>query len=415
MASVSSVKKLRRIQLGQQSVAVTAVATTTRWRGPAVGFEDAQAKVQPEENIGYSAMTTRQYTPLEVARLAMPETEATFEQILHLLQGGVKAATAVQDGAGSGRIRTYPLPHEEPNTLKLYSMQAGNNKGVEKSSYLFVVDFVLSGRKGEAWKMSANWRGRQVTPPVKVTADTIAFVSSTKKITDSGSALASFTTGMTIKVSGSTSNDGIYTIATGGVAGEIVTTEALVDESASATITVEEWFDGGPTGVAIPTVEEMLFKKTKWYIDNVGGTIGSTQIQNSVIEATYNITTGWKAQDTADGNLYFDFADFIGASATLNLKMLHNATTQAERELWRSNTPRQIRSLIQGSALGTAGTTYTYKTHITDMAGVYTGFAAPDEDDEGSNVYNVDFAAGYDATAALFVEFLNVCDLTSIP
>lgn len=416
MTSVSSVKKLRRFQLGREATAGTAVATTTRWRGPAIGLEDAQAKVWPEENIGYSAKTTRQYTPLEVARLPMPATEATFEQFPHLLEAGLKAATPAQDGSGSGYIRTYPLPHEEPETIKTYSIQAGNNKGgIEKTAYMFVLDMVLSGRKGEAWKMSANWRGRRVTPPARVVAATIAFVTSTKKITDSGDALAVFTTGMTIRVSGSTSNDGIYTVATGGVAGEIVTTEALVDEGASATVTIEEYFDGGPTGVAVPAVNEMLFQKTKFYIDAVGGTIGATQIANSIIEATYNITTGWKAQEAADGYLYFSFADFVGAAMTVNFKMLHNITTQAERAYWRSDTPRQIRALIEGDALGTAGDTYSYKTQIIDMAGLYTGFTPPDEDDEGSNVYSVDFEAGYDATAALFASFVNVNELSALP
>lgn len=70
------------------------------------------------------------------------------------------------------------------------------------------------------------------------TASTIAFVSSTKKITDTATGLINFVTGDTITVSGSTSNDGSYTIATGGVAAEIVTTEALTDENVGASITL---------------------------------------------------------------------------------------------------------------------------------------------------------------------------------
>lgn len=72
------------------------------------------------------------------------------------------------------------------------------------------------------------------------TAATIAFVAATKKITDSANGLADFETGDTILVSGSTNNDGTYTVATGGVAGEIVVTEALTDESAGATIIIDD-------------------------------------------------------------------------------------------------------------------------------------------------------------------------------
>jgi len=69
-------------------------------------------------------------------------------------------------------------------------------------------------------------------------SNTIAFVSSTKKITDSANLLASVKTGDTIRIRGSLSNDGVYTIATGNVAGEVVTTESLVDESAGRYITI---------------------------------------------------------------------------------------------------------------------------------------------------------------------------------
>jgi len=74
---------------------------------------------------------------------------------------------------------------------------------------------------------------------VKTTNTSIAFVSSTKKITDSNNGLAGFLTGDRIEVTGSVSNDGIYTVATGGVAGEIVVSEDLVDEAAGDSITIE--------------------------------------------------------------------------------------------------------------------------------------------------------------------------------
>lgn len=86
---------------------------------------------------------------------------------------------------------------------------------------------------------TANTTGLTIyNPNILITADTIAFVEATKKITDSGNGLAHFKTGATIQVIGSTSNDGTYTIATGGVAGEIVTNEALVNEGAAATVTI---------------------------------------------------------------------------------------------------------------------------------------------------------------------------------
>jgi hypothetical protein len=75
------------------------------------------------------------------------------------------------------------------------------------------------------------------------TATTLAFVNAASKITDTAKALLRFQTGMLIEVSGSTSNDGTYTIATGDVAAEIVTTEPLTDEAAGDTVTITDVTD----------------------------------------------------------------------------------------------------------------------------------------------------------------------------
>jgi hypothetical protein len=68
--------------------------------------------------------------------------------------------------------------------------------------------------------------------------NTISFDAATKKILDSGNGLITFLTGDTIRVRGSVSNDGVYTIASGGVAGEMVTTESLVNEASGAYLTL---------------------------------------------------------------------------------------------------------------------------------------------------------------------------------
>lgn len=69
-------------------------------------------------------------------------------------------------------------------------------------------------------------------------AATLSFTAATKTIADSAAGLVTILTGDTIRVRGSASNDGVYTVATGGVAGAIVTTEALAGELAGAYITL---------------------------------------------------------------------------------------------------------------------------------------------------------------------------------
>jgi hypothetical protein len=106
-------------------------------------------------------------------------------------------------------------------------------------------------------------------------AATLAFVAATKKITDSANGLVTFLTGDTIRVRGSTGNDGVYTVATGGVAGEIVTTEALADELAGAYITICK--RASPSNnLVMDNVTGLMWKRTNTGSTGVVEKIGPT-------------------------------------------------------------------------------------------------------------------------------------------
>jgi hypothetical protein len=293
---------------------------------------DTQEKVNPDENVGYSSKIARQYTPKYLAELEFPETEATFEFLPYLLSAGI--ATVAATTQGSGKVYVYTVPSGDTAGIKTYTIEGGDNKTVEEIEYAFVSEIKLTGKKGEAWMMSAKWFGRQGT------------VSS---------------------------------------------------------------FTGALTPIA---VDEMLFQKTKLYIDTT--TIGTTQISNSLLEASITINTGWKPQHTATGNLYFDYAEFTGAEVELEMTLLNNTTTIAERVLWRADTPRLFRFKCEGDALTTSATTYSYKTMIFDMAGMYSEFSSPNDEDEGSAVFKVKAFGGYHSTAAKFAEFTVVNQLATL-
>jgi hypothetical protein len=337
MAATSGVKALRKVQLGRETTPGTAVAATTIHRGPAITPSDDQVKVKRVEDVGLSSGVTSQYTPKLAASMILPSTEATFQNIQHVLEAGVKTVTPVADGVGTDFINAYPLPSGDSNTTKTYTIEGGDNKIVEEMEYAFVVDFELSGKRNEGWMLTSTWHGRQST-------------------------VSSFT-----------------------------------------------------GALSVPAESVMKFNKSKLYIDDVGGTIGSTQLANAWIDAKIKITTGLKAQFTGDGNLYFSFMDFIGAKASLEFSVLHNAAVAAERVKWRSDTPRQIRILCEGNSVGTPGTVYSKETFRCDMAGLYTSFGPANDEDEGSNVNKVVFNGAYDATAALFCDLLLVNELAAVP
>lgn len=95
----------------------------------------------------------------------------------------------------------------------------------------------------ELWTDTTNWHTlytQRNFNTLAYTAATISFSDSNPDtIDDSANGLGSFQNGQTIKVSGSTSNDGIYVIAT-AAAGSLTlqTADALTAESAGDTVTI---------------------------------------------------------------------------------------------------------------------------------------------------------------------------------
>src|SRR5512139_862141 len=160
---MAGIKALRKIQLGREATAGTSVAATAIWRGMGT-IEDTREVVFVEEDVGIIPGTDRSYTPKLGAQLEMEAVPLTFEQVIHILEAGVKTiGTGVADGAGSGKIYDYAFPETTLNTIKTYTIEGGDNQEEEEMEYGFVSEFELAGRAGEAWTMAATWQGRQVT------------------------------------------------------------------------------------------------------------------------------------------------------------------------------------------------------------------------------------------------------------
>lgn len=83
-------------------------------------------------------------------------------------------------------------------------------------------------------------------------ASTISFDAASKQIRDTTGGLKRFTSGMRIQVSGSGSNNGYFTIATGGLTSPITVNETVVGEVAGASVTI--------TDVTDPTDDDDLIR-----------------------------------------------------------------------------------------------------------------------------------------------------------
>ena len=326
---------LRKIQFGRETTEGSEIDCTTIWRGKGV-LSNPSAVVFPEEHVAYLPGVTRTYIPKLEATLSLDSVEATFEQLPHILEMGVRTDAPAQDGtAGSGYLYEYIMPTTAVNTIKTYTLEAGDNIQEEQMLGVFAESFSLTGSGSGALMMAAELRGRQVAT-------------------------------------------GTYT-----------------------------------TTATLPAVEEILFSKGKLYIDAVSGTAGTTQVSNTLIEATLNVTTGLIPVWTADGSLAYSFVKQVGPEVTLDVTFEHNASAVSEKAARLAETPRLIMLKFEGSTLTTAGT-YSVKTLKITLAGQWESFEALGDSD-GNNTVTGTFRARYDATAAKFCEFLIVNQLTSLP
>src|SRR3970282_1835061 len=98
---MAGIKSLRKLTLGREASSGTAVNATTHWRGGGT-IRAPRGTHFPEAGVGYISGRDRSYQPQLGALLAMESTPATFEQVLHILEAGVKlVGTGASDG-GAG-------------------------------------------------------------------------------------------------------------------------------------------------------------------------------------------------------------------------------------------------------------------------------------------------------------------------
>ena len=177
---MAGLKAFHRIQLGAESTAGTAVATTEYWRGVGAMPEDARTIEFVEELNNIAVPTDRSYTSQIMSTMTLQSTPATYEQLPIILSACMKDVTPVADSGGaSGYIMAYDIGTSTPNTIKTYTIQAGDNQQAEQMDYAFVTDFSLSGTAGEAVMVSSNWVGRALATD---TFDSATLISDIEEI-----------------------------------------------------------------------------------------------------------------------------------------------------------------------------------------------------------------------------------------
>lgn len=149
------IKRLRRVQLGKETVSGTLVPATTRWRGMGETLDDQRKLEIIEEMVGYMGGVDRTIITENMGGLTLSPTPATPEQFQYLWAMAVGGpTTGVADGSGTDKIYTNTIPTTANVTLKSYSLETGDDREQESAAYGVCKSITLEGKVGESIKMS---------------------------------------------------------------------------------------------------------------------------------------------------------------------------------------------------------------------------------------------------------------------
>ncbi len=166
--------------------------------------------------------------------------------------------------------------------------------------------------------------------------------------------------------------------------------------------------------LSIPTVEEILVNDATLYIDNSGGTVGTTQVSNTLFGIDLDWTTGLQEYWAVDGSLDFSLTKFTADDIVLTMTYEHNTSAVSEKAKYQAGDVRLVRLKFEGSSVATAGTTYSKKTLQIDLAGVYEDWSEL-QDQDGNDVVTATLRCRYSSADSLKADVTVVNELSALP
>lgn len=166
----------------------------------------------------------------------------------------------------------------------------------------------------------------------------------------------------------------------------------------------------------LPAVNYMNFGMTKFYLEALGGTFGTTLKSNTLRSINLKYASGIQAKDTADGRLDFSFIQGTDYVCTGTMEFEHDSVATANKVDWRALTARKIQYKIEGSTgtFGTPGTTYSKPTCLIDLPIRWSNFEKIGEVN-GNDIVQGSFMSKYNVTDAIAGSILVAVELATIP
>lgn len=179
----------------------------------------------------------------------------------------------------------------------------------------------------------------------------------------------------------------------------------------SATWKGQRWVNAAITGaLSVPAVEPALFGRTRFYVNDSGGSIGTTQVNAILIEATIKINTGIQFVPMGNGNLYPTAHKYVKPEGTFTLSYELEETggvnfVAVERSRWQSGLGRLIRLDVPGSSAN--------RNFRMDFFAIYDKFSAY-ENSDGNVSVKAEGHFGYSSTDSLFATITVINNVASM-
>lgn len=155
------------------------------------------------------------------------------------------------------------------------------------------------------------------------------------------------------------------------------------------------------TSLSTISVEEILFNKCTFYLNDCEDGAGTDVESGSLLAFRLTVRTGWQATRGANGELYFNSIKCIGGEHELELTFEHDALAAGERANMRDGAAQVARLDFEGSAIA-GGTTWDGKALRIDSCGVWMPESFRTLSDEnGDNIVTGTLKGSYSTTNSM--------------
>jgi hypothetical protein len=402
MNRVANEEALEIVQVGFETQRGTAATPDHKWYGKFTTTEDRPLVDVPEYDGSFDAYNDPVYGPMTFGgTYAEPLTYENYPNLCRaLVKGG---STGTSDGATTPGYTYDKAPSRFVDDLESATIEHGTPGMPKRAEMVLFNDATISADIDDAeavWKFSGNLWMRKDEMMAATTGTATGGSTTTLVKTAAGWSVNAFAGAYVLMTGGATTANVGEAIQ---IASNSATTLTFVGALPNAVVNTDTFEISGvfTSGISDTTRERIAAPGTKLYIDNEGGTIGTTQVKGSFVSFSVTLNNALGAKR------FMDDTDYMSTKLGRGKRVITGQVrlefdTRKEYDNYRNKAWRRIRIQQTGSTIDSG--TSTVKTARIDIHRAYWG-GFP-QDVRGTNITaTVPFWAYLDSVSGLRANF----------